>query len=115
MFTKITKKSFIEQMTSASVIYVSGGFTSRDLTDGEFVNQIVSMCEEIDIDNSEQCRCTAQSNALVRHLSDGEKSYMYFDQKDVKRSFYQDGNILIVETIPNDRDYRNNYVIYLCV
>lgn len=115
MFAKITKKSFIEQMTSASVIYVSGGFTSRDLTDGEFVNQIVSMCEEIDIDTSEQCRCTAQSNALVRHLCNGEKSYLYFDQINQTRRYYQDGNILVFESIPTDSESRNNYVIYLCV
>lgn len=115
MFTKITKKSFIEQMTSGSVIYVGGGYTRRDLRDDDFVHGIIEMCEEIDIDNAEQCRCTARSNSLVRHLRNGEKSYLYFDQINQTRSYYQDGNILVFESIPTNNQSRNNYVIYLCV
>lgn len=111
-FTKITKKQFCDDLTSSSVIFVSGGFTRRSLE--ELEEQILDICEEIDVDNSEQCVCTMQSNAIVRHLPNGEKSYIYFDGKGETREFYEYGNIRLKWTT-YDNSERNNLVIYMCV
>ena len=111
-FNKITKKQFCDDLTSSSVIFVSGGFTRRSLV--ELEEQILDICEEIDVDNSEQCVCTMQSNALVRHLPNGDKSYMHFDGKDETREFYEYGNIRIKWTTYKEAD-KSNLVIYMCV
>lgn len=112
MFTKITKKKFIEDLTSSSVIFVSGGFTRRSLD--ELEEQIINVCESVDIDLAVQCTCTMQSNALVRHLPNGDKSYMHFDGKDETRGFYEYGNIRIKWTTYKEAD-KSNLVIYMCV
>jgi hypothetical protein len=113
-FTKITKKHFIGVLTESSVILMGAGFTSSSLEDEVFEATIIDVCEKADVDALEQCYCTTQSNALVRHLPDGSKSYFYFDGKNSKRAYYEYGNIVIAETIYNDSD-RRNYVTYLCV
>lgn len=100
-------------MISSNVIFVYGGFTKKTLEDPSFEDAIIKTCEDIDIDREEQCKCSAQSNALVRHTSDGGKSMLYFDSNGVK-SFYQYQSIVVVETKFTD-EIKRNYVIYICV
>lgn len=112
-FEKISKKQFIEDMTSSSVIFVQGGFTSLTLDNSVWVDEIIGYCESIDIDREEQCECIAHSNSLERKIPNGESSWIYFDQK-CKRFFYEYGNIRIMEQVYNESE-RRNYLIYLCL
>lgn len=112
-FQKITKKKFIEDMLSSSVILIKGGYSKRTLEDFEFEKYLIDVCEHVDIDNEEQCICTTQSNALIRQYPNGEKSTLYFDTEGVK-SFYEYQNIRVVETFYKGYNKRN-YVVYLCV
>jgi hypothetical protein len=112
-FERITKKKFVEDMTSSSVIFVQGGFTSLTIDNSAWCDKIIEYCEEICIDTEEQCKCIAHSNSLERKIPNGESSWIYFDQK-CKRFFYEYGNIRIMEQVYNESE-RRNYLIYLCV
>lgn len=112
-FNKITKKKFIEVMTSSNVIFVKGGFIAREL-DEELEQFIIEMSEDVLMNSTEYCKCIAKSNSLVRILPDGNKSYLYFDNKCKERNFYEYANIFIREEVYENSD-RRNHCIYLCV
>lgn len=113
-FSKITRKKFIEDMTSSMVIFIQGGYTSLKLENQKWEQSIIEHCENnIEIDLADKCVCVMKSNRMERILPDGEVSCLYLDDK-CKRTFYAYNNIRIVEKSSNNCD-RKNYCIYLCV
>jgi hypothetical protein len=108
-FNKITKKDFVDKMTSCAIIFASGGFTKRRLSDASFESQVIELCEEIDVDNSEQFRCVAKSNHIERIMPNGDVSRCDLQSG---ATYYEYGNILVVENIYDDKA---NYVIYIAV
>lgn len=101
----------MDKMTSGSIIFASGGFTTRRLNDGTFEQQVIELCESIDIDAAEQCLCVAKSNHIERRMPNGDVSRCDLPSG---ATYYEYGNILVVETIYDDSP-RANYVIYLAV
>lgn len=112
-FKQIAKKKFVEDMVNSLVILISGGYTLKTLDDAKFEGSIIECCENLDIDNEEQCTCIAHSNHIERHCPNGDVSRLYFDTEGVK-TFYGYKNIRIVETKFSDT-IKRNYVVYLCV
>lgn len=110
-FEKITKKEFITALTTKGGAMISAGFTKKSLTNEEFEAQIVEISKDTELNKDNICKFTTQSNALIRHTPEGEKSYLYFDGKDEIRNFYKYENIYIKESLFNDYD-KQNYIIY---
>ena len=110
-FQKITKKQFIQDLTSSNVIFLDGFFSSHKLED--FESKLIEICKNIDVNKLEQCRCSMQSNALKRLLPNGETSMLYFDQK-ASRTFYQFDKVRIMMSSFDNYD-KHNYVFYYIV
>lgn len=110
-FQQITKKQFIEDMTSSKIIFLDGFFSSHKLED--FESKLIEICKNIDVNKEEQCWCSTQSNALKRHLPNGETSMLYFDTA-AKRNFYRYGKIIIMKSEYSNSD-RHNYIFYYIV
>lgn len=110
-FEKITKKEFITALTTKGGVLINAGYTKKTLANEELEAQIVEISKDTELDEYNICKFTTQSNALIRHTPEGEKSYLYFDGKDETRNFYKYENIYIKESLFNDYD-KQNYVIY---
>jgi hypothetical protein len=98
MFTKITKKHFIEDMTNCTSILVYGGYCKNDLVSDEWFDRVVKICEGVDIDNAVQRTGIAKSNQIVFIDEDGVvQSSLYLDTKGT-HTYYEYGNIRIAKT-----------------
>lgn len=98
MFTKITKKQFVEDMTNCTSILVYGGYCRNDLVSDEWFDRVVEVCEGVDIDNAEQRTGIAKSNQIVFIDEDGVVlSSLYLDTKGT-HTYYEYGNIRIAKT-----------------
>ena len=108
---KITKKQFIEDLTSTDVIFIGGKFSKHELN--EYKSPLDELIKEIDIEKEEKCWFSVHSNAIFRHTPSGNISMLAFDQK-AKRSFWEYGNIRVMQST-YDNYGKNNYVFYyLC-
>ena len=112
-FNKITKKKFIEDMTSSSVVFMSSGNSSKGIDDMDFSESIIDYCESVYVYQEEQCTCIAKSNKIERIKPNGEISVIGFDQKH-KMRFYEYGNIRVLENVFENQPY-NHYQIYVCL
>lgn len=112
-FNIITKKQFIEDMTSSSVIFMSSGNSTKGLDDIDFSESIIDYCESSYVYCEEQCTCIAKSNKIERISPNGEVSVIGFDQR-CERRFYEYGNIRVMESVFKEQPY-NHYQIYVCV
>jgi hypothetical protein len=98
MFTKITKKQFVEDMTNCTSILVYGGSCKNDLVSDEWFDRVVEVCEGVDIDNAEQRTGIAKSNRIVFIDEDGVVlSSLCLDTKGT-HTYYEYGNIRISKT-----------------
>lgn len=113
-FTRIKKKEFIDDMTTSDVVYVYGDYASWRITDEGMEDEIVELCESIDIESEERCKCVNHPNYLERITSNTKPnrlSRIYFNESGDKR-FYAYKNIRVVERIYADF-VRYGYAIYL--
>lgn len=98
MFEEITKKSFIEEITSGSSILVFGGSCPKDLVQEEMFDRVCEVAERAMMEHSDldERVCTKHATYLEFRNTQGMKSYYYFNNKGTK-SYYRYGNILVAK------------------
>lgn len=106
-FNKITRKQFVDAMTSTDIAFVSGGYTEQSLNDELFEKRIIEDCNRIDLNEHELCRCSAKSNYLLRRTGTGD-SRINLDGC----NYYYVNNILVIEG-KHELDERHSLCIYL--
>lgn len=112
-FVQITKKYFCDALCRDTSILVNSGMAKSSFLEDRF-DDIVDVCESIDVDNETQRIGKMRSNFIEFTTESGETSRLGFDQKNTKYEFFNHADIFVCKQTYMDEP-KSRYTLYRLV